>query len=67
MLSPRYNSPAIFADYPYEPTLLVGYKLSIVLSFPRKFCKRYNILWVVEAIDGKCLRQKIVIEKSVAF
>ena len=32
-------SPATFADYSCEPTLLVGYKLSIVLSFPRNFVK----------------------------
>ena len=40
MLSPGYNSPATFVDYPCEPTLLVGYKLFTVLSFPKKFCKR---------------------------
>ena len=40
IISLGYNSPATFADYPCEPTLLVGYKLSIVLSFPRKFYKR---------------------------
>ena len=36
-----YNSLVSFADYPCEPTLLVGYKLFIVLSFPIKFSKRY--------------------------
>ena len=38
-LSLRYNSPTTFADYPYESTLLIRYKLSIVLSFPKKFSK----------------------------
>ena len=27
-----------FIDYLCEPTLLIGYKLSIVLFFPRRFC-----------------------------
>ena len=40
MLFPGYNSPTTFTNYPCEPTLLVGYKPSIVLSFPIKFCKR---------------------------
>ena len=43
--APQYKNswlrPCTFADYPYKPTLLVGYKLSIILSFPRKFSKIY--------------------------
>ena len=36
---PGYNSLATFTDYPCEPTLLIGYKLSIVLSFLKNFVK----------------------------
>ena len=38
-LSSGYNSPATFADYLCELALLVGYKISVVLFFPKYFVR----------------------------